>query len=65
MGEILKNLEVYSVECFDSHYNRWIRISDRYTLEEAILTKDKVKKYDRKPQEYRILKKTIKEEVVG
>lgn len=65
MGEILKNLETYSIECFDVYYNRWNRISDWYTLRNAILTRNRFKAYDKEQREYRIVKRTLKEEVIG
>lgn len=65
MGEILKNLEEYSIDCFDSHYNRWNRISNCPTLKEAISQRDRFKAYDIEQREYRIVKRTIKEEVIG
>lgn len=64
MGEILKDLEEYSIDCFDSHYNRWNRISNCSTLKEAILKRDRFKAYDGEPLEYRIVKRTLREEVV-
>lgn len=64
MGEILKYLDVYSIDCFDSYYNRWNRISNCLTLKEAISKRDRFKKSDSEQREYRIVKRTLKEEVV-
>lgn len=64
MGEILKNLEEYSIDCFDSHYKRWNRISNSTTIGEAISKRDMFKVYDSEQREYRIVKRTLKEEVV-
>ena len=64
MGEILKDLEEYSIDCLDSYYIRWNRISNCTTLREAISVRDRFKAWDSEQREYRIVKRTLKEEVV-
>lgn len=64
MGEILIEREEYSIDCLDLYYDRWNRISNYTTLREAISKRDRFKKYDSEQREYRIVKRTLKEEVI-
>ena len=60
MGEILQNSEEYILQFYNDHYERWEVFSHYCTLDEAKENQEEIDMY-----ETRIVKETIRQEVVG